>query len=132
MFASEEMSETIWYVAKNRQFACQRNQLLALRLNLGIPFSFLKPVSLLQLPCVFGDKATTSASGSGSPGSYGKELQNQGSAASSEMEIEKLKSDYPKSVQMVTQWKKMYESLHQFRVKELVGQVILVRHDFGL
>lgn len=64
--------------------------------------------------------------------SYGKELQNQGSAAASEMEIEKLKSDYQKSVQMVNQWKKMYESLHQFRVKELVGQVILVRHDFGL
>ncbi|KAI5446770.1 hypothetical protein KIW84_014569 [Lathyrus oleraceus] len=106
MFASEEMSETTWYVVKNRQFACQRNQLLALRLNLGIPFSFLKPVSLLQLPCVFSDKAITSAPRSGSPGSYGKELQNQGSAAASEMEIEKLKSDYQKSVQMG--WKDIF------------------------
>lgn len=39
--------------------------------------------------------------------------QNQGSAAASEMEIEKLKSDYQKSVQMVNQWKKKYENLHQ-------------------
>lgn len=54
--------------------------------------------------------------------SYSKELQNQGSAAASEMEIEKLKRDCQKSMQMVNQWKKMYENLHQFCVKELLDE----------
>ncbi|XP_058756704.1 protein ROOT INITIATION DEFECTIVE 3-like [Vicia villosa] len=53
---------------------------------------------------------------------YSKELQNQGSAAASEMEIEKLKHECQKSAQMVNQWKKMYENLHQFCVKELVDE----------
>ncbi|XP_020211750.1 protein ROOT INITIATION DEFECTIVE 3 [Cajanus cajan] len=55
---------------------------------------------------------------------YIKELQHQGSAATSEMEMEKLKHDYQRSMQMANQWKKMYENLHQFCVKELldVGQ----------
>jgi pre-rRNA-processing protein IPI3 len=48
--------------------------------------------------------------------------QNQGSAAASEMEIEKLKRDCQKSMQMVNQWKKMYENLHQFCVKELLDE----------
>lgn len=52
--------------------------------------------------------------------SYSKELQSQGSAAASEMEIEKLKRDCQKSVQMVNKWKKMYENLHQFCVKEML------------
>jgi len=46
--------------------------------------------------------------------------QSQGSAAASEMEIEKLKRDCQKSVQMVNKWKKMYENLHQFCVKEML------------
>ncbi|OIW05430.1 hypothetical protein TanjilG_23256 [Lupinus angustifolius] len=48
-----------------------------------------------------------------------KELQNQGSTAASEMEMEKLKHDSQRSIQMVNQWKKMYENLHEFCVKEL-------------
>ncbi|KAG4925955.1 hypothetical protein GLYMA_18G275100v4 [Glycine max] len=51
---------------------------------------------------------------------YIKELQHQGSAAASEMEMEKLKHDYQKSVQMANQLKKMNEKLHQFCVKELL------------
>ncbi|KAL2329772.1 hypothetical protein Fmac_017353 [Flemingia macrophylla] len=51
---------------------------------------------------------------------YIKELQNQGSAATSEMEMEKLKHDYQRSIQMANQWKKMYENLHQFCVKEVL------------
>ncbi|XP_057744343.1 protein ROOT INITIATION DEFECTIVE 3 [Arachis stenosperma] len=52
--------------------------------------------------------------------SHVKELQRHGSAAASELEMEKLKDDYQKSMQMVNQWKKMYENLHQFCVKELL------------
>ncbi|RZB53971.1 Protein ROOT INITIATION DEFECTIVE 3 isoform C [Glycine soja] len=51
---------------------------------------------------------------------YIKELQHQGSAAASEMEMEKLKHDYQESVQMANQLKKMNEKLHQFCVKELL------------
>ncbi|KAJ1435393.1 WD40/YVTN repeat-like-containing domain superfamily [Sesbania bispinosa] len=51
---------------------------------------------------------------------YIKELQHQGSSASSELEMEKLKHDCQRSMQMVDQWKKMYENLHQFCVKELL------------
>ena len=47
-------------------------------------------------------------------------FQHQGSAAASEMEMEKLKHDYQKSVQMANQLKKMNENLHQFCVKELL------------
>lgn len=49
-----------------------------------------------------------------------KELQQQGSSAANEMEMERLKIDSQKSVQMVQQWKKMYENLHQFCVNELL------------
>ncbi|KAJ9674385.1 hypothetical protein PVL29_023753 [Vitis rotundifolia] len=49
-----------------------------------------------------------------------KELQQQGSSAATEMEMERLKIDSQKSVQMVQQWKKMYENLHQFCVNELL------------
>ncbi|BFG18380.1 hypothetical protein CerSpe_046540 [Prunus speciosa] len=48
-----------------------------------------------------------------------KELQQQGSA-SAEMEIERLKHDYERSIQTVQQWKKMYDNLHQFCVNELL------------
>lgn len=46
-------------------------------------------------------------------------FQQQGSAAS-EMEAERLKLNCKKSMQMVQQWKKMYENLHQFCVNELL------------
>ncbi|KAK7295545.1 hypothetical protein RJT34_18455 [Clitoria ternatea] len=52
--------------------------------------------------------------------SYIKELQHHGSAAASEMEMEKLKHECQRSMEMVNQWKKMYENLHQFCVKELL------------
>ena len=47
-------------------------------------------------------------------------LQQQGSSAAAEMEMERLKIDSQKSMQMVQQWKKMYENLHQFCVNELL------------
>lgn len=46
-------------------------------------------------------------------------FQQQGSA-SAEMEIERLKHDYERSIQTVQQWKKMYDNLHQFCVNELL------------
>ncbi|KAK7394358.1 hypothetical protein VNO78_14882 [Psophocarpus tetragonolobus] len=51
---------------------------------------------------------------------YIKQFQHEGSGAASEMEMEKLKQDYQLSMQMANQWKKMYENLHQFCVKELL------------
>ncbi|RDX70085.1 Protein ROOT INITIATION DEFECTIVE 3, partial [Mucuna pruriens] len=51
---------------------------------------------------------------------YIKELQHQGSAAASEMEMEKLKHDCQRSMQMANQWKKICENLNQFCVKELL------------
>ncbi|KAK6160695.1 hypothetical protein DH2020_004076 [Rehmannia glutinosa] len=49
-----------------------------------------------------------------------KELQQQGSSAAAEVDIERLKSEQLRSVQMIQQWKKMYENLHQFCVTELL------------
>lgn len=49
-----------------------------------------------------------------------KELQQQGSSAASEMEMERVKLDCRRSMQMVQQWKKMYDNLHQFCVNELL------------
>lgn len=46
--------------------------------------------------------------------------QQQGSAVADKMEIERLKHDCRKSMQMVQQWKKMYENLNQFCVDELL------------
>lgn len=51
-----------------------------------------------------------------------KEIKQQGSAAASEMEVEQLKLDCKRTMQMVQQWKKMYEDLHQFCVDELVDE----------
>ncbi|EXB71793.1 WD repeat-containing protein 18 [Morus notabilis] len=48
-----------------------------------------------------------------------KELQQRGSAAV-DMELDRVKLDCKKSMQMVEQWKKMYENLHQFCVDELL------------
>ncbi|GAV72613.1 WD40 domain-containing protein [Cephalotus follicularis] len=49
-----------------------------------------------------------------------KELQQQGSSAAAEMEIERLKLEYKRSMQMAQQWKKMYDNLHEFCVNELL------------
>ncbi|KAL0017412.1 hypothetical protein SO802_004481 [Lithocarpus litseifolius] len=49
-----------------------------------------------------------------------KELQQQGSSAAAEMEMERLKLECARSMEMVQQWKKMYENLHQFCVNELL------------
>ncbi|KAI3465344.1 hypothetical protein Pfo_022007 [Paulownia fortunei] len=49
-----------------------------------------------------------------------KELQQQGSSAAAEVDVERLKSEQLRSVQMIQQWKKMYENLHQFCVSELL------------
>ncbi|GFP91721.1 protein root initiation defective 3 [Phtheirospermum japonicum] len=49
-----------------------------------------------------------------------KELQQQGSSAAAEVDMETLKSEHQRSVQMVQQWKKMYENLHEFCVTELL------------
>lgn len=46
-------------------------------------------------------------------------LQQQGSAATG-MELERLKYDREKSVQMLQHWRKMYDNLHQFCVNELL------------
>lgn len=46
--------------------------------------------------------------------------QHQGSAAASEMEMERLKHDCQRSMEMVNKWKEMYENVHQFCVKELL------------
>jgi pre-rRNA-processing protein IPI3 len=46
--------------------------------------------------------------------------QQQGSATASEIEIEKLKHEYERTMKMANQWKKMYENLHQFGIKELL------------
>ncbi|KAH9692440.1 protein root initiation defective 3 [Citrus sinensis] len=49
-----------------------------------------------------------------------KELQQQGSSAATEMEVERLKRECNRTLQMVQQWKKMYENLHEFCVNELL------------
>ncbi|XAR61901.1 hypothetical protein NMG60_11016447 [Bertholletia excelsa] len=49
-----------------------------------------------------------------------KELQQQGSAVAAGMEMERVKLDCKRSMQMIQQWKKMYENLHQYCVNELL------------
>lgn len=49
------------------------------------------------------------------------ELQQHGSSGASEMEVERLKLDCKRSMQMVQQWKKMYENLHHFCVGDLLN-----------
>lgn len=46
--------------------------------------------------------------------------QQQGSFGATEMEIERLKLDYRRSMQMIQQWKNMYENLNQICVDELL------------
>ncbi|XP_021284761.1 protein ROOT INITIATION DEFECTIVE 3 isoform X2 [Herrania umbratica] len=49
-----------------------------------------------------------------------KELQQQGSSAAAEMEVEILKLDCKRSMQMVQQWKQNYDNLQEFCVNELL------------
>ncbi|KAG8377598.1 hypothetical protein BUALT_Bualt08G0049700 [Buddleja alternifolia] len=49
-----------------------------------------------------------------------KELQQQGSSAAAEVNVERLKSEQLRSVQMIQQWKNMYGNLHQFCVSEIL------------
>ncbi|XP_010667550.2 protein ROOT INITIATION DEFECTIVE 3 [Beta vulgaris subsp. vulgaris] len=49
-----------------------------------------------------------------------QEIQEQGSATAAEMEVERLKQENKRAMQMVQQWKNMYDNLHQFCVNELV------------
>ncbi|KAJ7966607.1 protein ROOT INITIATION DEFECTIVE 3-like [Quillaja saponaria] len=49
-----------------------------------------------------------------------RQLQHQGSAAASEMEVERLKLECKRSIEMFNKWKKMYENLHHFCVNELL------------
>ncbi|XP_043711477.1 protein ROOT INITIATION DEFECTIVE 3 [Telopea speciosissima] len=48
------------------------------------------------------------------------ELQQQGSSAATEMELERMKLDLKRSLEMVERWKKMFEDLKHFCVNELV------------
>lgn len=50
------------------------------------------------------------------------ELQRQGSSAAAEMEIERLKLDRSRSMQMIQQWETKFQSLHQFCVNELLDE----------
>ncbi|KAL7245223.1 hypothetical protein ACSBR2_000527 [Camellia fascicularis] len=49
-----------------------------------------------------------------------KELQQHGSSAAAGMEMERLKHDCKRSMQMAERWKTMYENVHQFCVNELL------------
>lgn len=46
--------------------------------------------------------------------------QQQCSSAAAEVDVERLKSERQQSLQMIHQWKKMYENLHQFCITELL------------
>lgn len=47
-------------------------------------------------------------------------LQQQGSAAAAEMEVERLKLDCMQYMQMLQKWKKMYDNLHELCVNEIL------------
>ncbi|OVA02273.1 WD40 repeat [Macleaya cordata] len=49
-----------------------------------------------------------------------KELQQEGSSAASELELERLRVECKRSLQVAQQWKKMYDDLHHFCANELV------------
>ncbi|CAM8918992.1 unnamed protein product [Rhodiola kirilowii] len=53
---------------------------------------------------------------------HADKLQRQDSSAAASMELEKMKQDYDRSQQMIQQWKKMYENLHQFVVDEILAE----------
>ncbi|KAJ4966810.1 hypothetical protein NE237_018659 [Protea cynaroides] len=48
------------------------------------------------------------------------ELQQHGSSAATEMELERLKLDCNRSLEMVQRWRRMYDDLHRFCVDELL------------
>lgn len=48
-------------------------------------------------------------------------LQQHGSSAAAEMEVERLKQECKRALQMVKQWKQMYDNLHEFCVNELLN-----------
>ncbi|CAH9111160.1 unnamed protein product [Cuscuta epithymum] len=50
-----------------------------------------------------------------------RELEQQGSSAASEIEIERLKIEHKKSMELLQQWQKTYQNLHQFCVSELLN-----------
>lgn len=50
-----------------------------------------------------------------------KELQQQGSLTSIQMELERLRSEYRRSLNMIQQWEQVYQDLHCFCVTELMG-----------
>ncbi|XP_042056724.1 protein ROOT INITIATION DEFECTIVE 3-like [Salvia splendens] len=52
-----------------------------------------------------------------------RELQQKGSTAAAEVDVERLKNDQLRSVQMIQHWKTMYDDLHQFCVDELLEDV---------
>ncbi|XP_068643446.1 protein ROOT INITIATION DEFECTIVE 3-like [Aristolochia californica] len=49
-----------------------------------------------------------------------KELQHQGSAAAAEMELERLRLDCKRSMQMTEKWKKMYQSIVDLSLDDLL------------
>ncbi|XP_026394579.1 protein ROOT INITIATION DEFECTIVE 3-like [Papaver somniferum] len=49
-----------------------------------------------------------------------KELQQEGSTAASQLELDRLRVECKRSLQMSEQWKKMHGDLHQFCADELV------------
>jgi pre-rRNA-processing protein IPI3 len=48
------------------------------------------------------------------------ELQKKSSSAAAEMEIQRLRAENQKSMEMIQQWRKMYANLNQFCVNELL------------
>ncbi|KAL4196119.1 hypothetical protein AMTRI_Chr04g181740 [Amborella trichopoda] len=52
-----------------------------------------------------------------------KELQQQGSSATSQMELERLKSDLGRAMQMVQRWQDVYQDLYSFSTAELLSNV---------
>ncbi|XP_058087057.1 protein ROOT INITIATION DEFECTIVE 3-like [Magnolia sinica] len=51
-----------------------------------------------------------------------KELQQQGSSAATEVELERLREDCKRSLQMVQKWKKMYQDLLRLSINELLDE----------
>ncbi|XP_077213799.1 transducin/WD40 repeat-like superfamily protein [Tasmannia lanceolata] len=76
-----------------------------------------RTVPTLQSPC--GESMDSLYLSSNVMLSQIKELQQQGSSAAAEMELERVRLDCKRSLQMVQQWKKMYQDLLHHCVSEL-------------
>ncbi|XP_057845764.2 protein ROOT INITIATION DEFECTIVE 3, partial [Cryptomeria japonica] len=50
-----------------------------------------------------------------------KELQEQGSSTATQMELERLRSEHQRSLNIIKQWQQVYQDLHYFCVNELMG-----------